>query len=109
MFRQNELVDFLIELEQFILKRRELEEVVVFCNRLCYAAAIGTWIAGFGIVDVQFVVHAVMAGVRSLVNVAVIQAALKKVLNHLCMLRAGRSLEEVDIQIQRFPLIAKLG
>ena len=72
-----------VELQQLVLKRRELEEVVLFGDGLGRTAAVGARIAGLGIVDVQLVEHAVLAGVRALVDVAVVEAALKQLLHDL--------------------------
>ena len=94
--------------EQLVLKRRELEEVVLFGDGLGRAAAIGARIAGLGVVDVQFVEDAVLAGVGALVDIAVLQASIEQILNHFGMLRAGGALEEVDIQVERLPLLAEL-
>src|ERR1019366_9176162 len=92
------------ELEQLVLKGRKFEKKVLFGDGLSGPAAIGTGIAGLGVVDVEVVGNAVLAGVRTFVYIAVLAASLEQVLNHARVLRAGGALEMVDLEAQQLPL-----
>ena len=59
-------------------KRRKFKKIILFGDRFRGAAAIGAWIAGFGVVDVQFVEDAILAGITALVDVAVLAAQFKQ-------------------------------
>ena len=73
-FRPNE-VGIRVDFQQLVLKRRELEEVILFMHGLGDPAAVGAWIARLYAVHVHLVGDAVLAGVRALVDVAVVANA----------------------------------
>src|SRR5208283_2685184 len=52
---------------------------------------------------------AILAGVGTLVDVAVPAASFKQILDNLGVLRAGGALEVVDLQAQHLPLALKFG
>ncbi len=64
--------------EEFFGEGGELEEVVFLGNGFGGAAAVGAGIAGFGVVDVEFVEDAVLAGVGAFIDVAGVEAALEE-------------------------------
>ncbi len=74
-----------VELEQASGERGEFEKVVLFGDGFGGPAAIRTGIAGLGVVDVEFVEDAILAGVAAFVDAAVLQAALKQPLHGFAM------------------------
>ena len=90
------------------MKCRELEEIILFGDGFGGAAAIGTRIAGLGVVDVELVEDAVLAGVAAFIDVAVLAAALEQILHHVgVMVAVGGALEAVDAQAEHLPLVAE--
>ena len=63
------------------MKGGELEEVIFFMHRLGDAAAGGAGVAGLRPIDIEFVGNAVLAGVRALVNVAIVANAAEQFLH----------------------------
>ena len=86
-----------VKLQQSVGKRGELEEEVLFGDGLGGPAAIRARVAGLGFVDVEVVEDAVLAGVRTLVDVAVLAAALEQIVDHAGVLRVGGALEVIDL------------
>src|SRR5580704_4286450 len=70
-----------IELQQLVLKRRELEEVILFVNGFSDAAASRAEIAGLRAIDIKFARYAILASVRTFVNVAVVPNSSKQFLH----------------------------
>ena len=64
-----------VQLQQFVLERRQLEEVIFFRDRFRRPSALGTWRAGADGIHVKFVKDAILAGVFALVDEAVLAAA----------------------------------
>ena len=107
--RLDEIGLLVVELEQALGERRELEKVILLGDRFRGPAAIRARIAGLGLVHVQLVENAVLAGVTALVHVAVLHAALKEPLHGFAMsLVFGRADEVVDAQTEVAPLSLKL-
>ena len=71
-FGRDEIRVVFVVLQQLVGEGRELEEVVFFGDGFGGAAAIGAGVAGLGVVDVEFVEDAVLAGVAAFVDVAVV-------------------------------------
>ncbi len=91
------------------MKRRKLEEVVFFGDRFGGTAAIGTVVARLGIVHIELVEDAILAGVAAFVDVAVVQAALEQPLHCFVVLRVGGADEGIVLKAQRVPLTPELG
>ena len=70
--RTNELRLFRIQLQQLVLKCRELEEIVFLVHRLRRTAALRAGRAGTDSVHILLIKDAVLSGIGSLVDVAVI-------------------------------------
>ncbi len=68
---------FFVELEQRLLKGRQLEKIVLFSNRFSWASAFRAVISRICLVDVQFVVYAILAAVGAFIDVTVALAALE--------------------------------
>ena len=96
----------LVELEQPVLEGRELEEVVLLGDGLGGAAAVGAGIAGLGVVDVEFVEDAVLAGVGALVDVAVLAGSARTgpAPPWRCCGSVVR-MEAVDAELEHLPLL----
>src|SRR5436853_6013382 len=98
-----------IETEQLVLKRRELEEVVFFMNRLGGAPALRTGRAGADRIDVQLVVDAILSGVRALVDITIIANLPPKSLHtFLVPIRSGANVVVVG-QAETIPYLADGG
>jgi len=68
---------FFVEIEQWFLESGKLEEIVFFGEGFSRAVAVGTIVAGFGVVHESVVVDAVLAGVMAFVDVTVFPKSLK--------------------------------
>ena len=104
---KNEVRLRFVKVQQAVLKRRETEIVVLFGHGLGGPSAIGARIAGLGVGDVELVGHAILAGVRSFVDVPVRQAPLEQILHHGRVGFARGPLEAVDVQSELRPLPAE--
>src|SRR5476649_2177185 len=98
-----------VEFDQFTGEGGELEEVVFLGDGFGGPGAIKTRIAGLGVVDVELVGHAVLAGVTALVDKPVVHAALEEPLHHFVMARVGGADGPVDADVEPFPLGAEFG
>src|SRR5207253_8147869 len=76
-FRLDEFGVLLVEIEQWLLKRGELEKIVFFRDRLGWPAAVRAVVAWLCIVHESVVVNAVLPGVMPFVNVTVLTAQSK--------------------------------
>ncbi len=107
-FRLDEIGLRFVQLDQLFGESRELEEVVFLGDGLGGAAALRARVAGLGLVDVEFVVNAILAGVAALIDVAVVQAALEQPLHHFVMGGRGGADGAVHADVQLLPLGAEL-
>src|SRR6185312_3988807 len=103
-FGPDEVRILLVMLQQTITERRQLEEVVFLGDGFGGASAIGTVVAGFGVVDVKLVEDAVLAGVAAFIDVPVGLASLEQPAHGLVMLRIGGADEVVVGNPERIPL-----
>jgi hypothetical protein len=103
VIRFYELGIVLIQIQQAALERRQLEKIVLFGDCFCGAPAFRTQISGLGIVDVQLIIDAVLAGVTTFVDVSVALAALKEPPDGLMMIGVGGADKVVVIDAQLFP------
>src|SRR5581483_1329373 len=99
---------FFVELEQFALKSRELEEIVLLAHRLGHAAAVGAWCAGRHI-DPGLIRDAVLAGVRALVDKSSVPQSRKELLHAALVPLFGGADEVVVSEAQLVPQTAKLS
>ena len=98
-----------VKFQQAAGEGRKLEEEVLFGDGLGGPAAIGAGIAGLGVIDVEIVEDAVLAGVRAFIDVAVIAATLEQVIDHARVFGAGGALEVIDLEAERLPLVFELA
>src|SRR5207249_7171206 len=80
-FRLDEFGVLLVEIEQWLLKRGELEKIVFFRDRLGWPAAVRAVVAWLCIVHESVVVNAVFPGVLPFLNVTVLREKSKKPLD----------------------------
>ena len=85
-FRADEIRLLVVQLQELVLKRRKLEEVIFFAHRFRGTAALGAGSAGADRIHVEFVEDAILAGVVSLVDVAVVADAPPQRLHALLVL-----------------------
>ncbi len=95
-----------VEFEQLVREGRELEEVILFGDGFGGAAAIGAGVAGLGVVDIEVVEDAVLAGVAAFIDIAVLAAALEQILHHARVARIGGALKVVDLEAEQSPTAA---
>ncbi len=105
----HELRILFVQLEQRLLKRGELEEVILFGNGFGRGAACRARIAGLDVVDVGFIADAISPGIRTLIDVAVLLAALEQPAHGLVMLGVRGADEMVVIDAELGPLADELG
>src|SRR5208283_6189874 len=72
-----------VKLQQLVLKRRELKEIVFFLDRFRGATANRAGVAGFGAVHIEFIRETVLAGVTSFVDESLIANAPEQFLHAL--------------------------
>src|SRR5882762_10176404 len=99
----------LIMLEQAFRKGRELEEIVFLGDRLRRPSAVRAGIAGLGLVYVQLIKDAILAGVIAFIDIAVLQAALEQPLHGLVVPWIGSADELVVLESEFIPLFFELG
>ncbi len=80
-FRLDESRILAVKIEQRLFECGEFKEVVFFGESFERAPAIGTVVAGLGIIHKSVVVDAVLAGVMALVDVAVLAAKAEEPLH----------------------------
>ncbi len=97
-----------VKLQQLALEGRQLEEVILFADRLGDAAAVGAGRSRRPI-DIQLVGDAVLAGVGALVDEAAIAQRGEQLLHAALVPRLGGADEVVVGQAQPVPQRAKLG
>ena len=97
-----------VEANQLVLERREFEVIVFFVDGFRGAAAIGAGSAGLRI-DVEFIGNAVLAGVSSLVDIAVIANLAPQRLHALLVARGGGADEIVVGQAHALPERTEFG
>src|SRR5579864_9431719 len=78
-----------VKIKQLLLKSGKLEKIIFFGDGLRRASAIGAGIARAGIHDVGIVVHAILPGVMSFLNVAIFSAAFEEPLHRPVMSLIG--------------------
>ena len=70
-----------VQLQQLVLKRRKPEEVILFLHRFGRASALGAGRARSHRIHVEFVEHAILAGIGALVDVPVVTNAPEQFLH----------------------------
>src|SRR4029077_610026 len=74
-----------IKFEQLILKRRQLEEIILFLYGLGRSSAVRTGSARLRTIDIEFAGHAIVSGVSAFVDITVVANAAKQFLHALLM------------------------
>ncbi len=74
-----------IKFEQLILKRRQLEEIILFLYGLGRPSAVRTGSARLPTIDIELVGHAILSGVSAFVDITVVANAAKQFLHALLM------------------------
>ena len=102
-FRLDEIRILFVKIEQRLLERGKLEEIIFFGDGFGGAAAIGTIFAGLGVVHVSVVVDAVLAGVVAFVDVAVFVAEFEEPLHGADVVEIGGANEFVGGEAEFVP------
>src|SRR5258708_10211665 len=104
---KNEL-RILVELQQFVLESRELEEIIFFMHGLCDSPASGARIAGLSPIDIKFVGNAILTRVRAFVDKSVVADRPEEFL-HTLLVPLFRGADEIVVRNSHpLPQFAKL-
>ena len=105
VIRLHELGILLIQLQQPPLERRQFEKVILLGNGFGGTPTFRAGIAGLGVVNIQFVVDAVLTGVAAFVDVPVVAAAFEQPAHGLVVPEIGGADEVVVIDPELPPQV----